>query len=291
MSEQALCWLDGHILPATQARIPVLDHGLLYGDGVFEGIRYYGRRAFRLQAHLQRLADSARAIALRLPRTPEQLAEACAALIAAAPMDDGYLRLVVTRGSGPLGLDPRGCTSPTVFIVADALRLMDEAALRRGARVIVAATRRLAPDGLDPRIKSLNYLNHILARIEANQAGADEAILLNAQGRVAEGTADNVFVVHRGRLRTPPPTEGALAGITRQVLLELAGEAGIPAEETPLGTYDLYTADECFLSGTAAELIAVATVDGRPMGACPGPVYTELAGRFRRLVETDGEIR
>lgn len=289
MSEHALCWIDGRIVPAAEARVSVLDHGLLYGDGVFEGIRYYGRRAFRLRAHLERLDASARAIALALPYAPDDLAAAVEALIAAAYFDDGYLRLVVTRGAGPLGLDPRGCTAPAVFIVADRLSLVGDAVRRTGARVIIAATRRLGPDGLDPRIKSLNYLNHILARIEASQAGADEAILLNAAGRVAEGTADNVFVVCAGRLLTPPPVEGALAGITRAAVMELAGEAGMPVAETPLAPYDLYTADECFLTGTGAELIPVASVDGRPLRACPGPVYLELSRRFRDLVRHEGE--
>lgn len=285
MSDSTLCWMNGRIVPAAQARVPVLDHGLLYGDGVFEGIRFYRRRAFRLRAHLERLADSARAIALSLPLALDELAAAVDSLIAACALDDGYLRLVVTRGVGPLGLDPRGCAMPAVFIVADRLSLVGDTVRERGARVIVAATRRLAPDGLDPRIKSLNYLNHILARLEANQAGADEAILLNSQGRVAEGTADNVFVVHHGRLLTPPVTDGALAGITRAAIMALAGEAGIPVVEASLAPYDLYTSDEVFLTGTGAELIPVASVDGRCMGACPGPVYLDLSRRFRALVE------
>lgn len=289
MSESALCWINGDIVPAAEARVSVLDHGLLYGDGVFEGIRFYRRRVFRLHAHLQRLEDSARAIALPLPLSPAELASAVDSLVAACPMDDGYLRLVVTRGVGPLGLDPRGCTSPTVFIVADRLSLVSDAVRERGARVIVAATRRLPPDGLDPRIKSLNYLNHILARLEANRAGADEAILLNARGCVAEGTADNVFIVRGGWLSTPPVTDGALAGITRAAILALAAEAGLPAEEASLAPYDLYTADEIFLTGTGAELIPVASVDGRAAGACPGPIFGELSRRFQALVEREGE--
>ena len=284
MHDQAVCWLNGRIVPLREARVSVFDHGLLYGDGVFEGIRFYRRQPFRLAAHLERLFDSARAIALALPYTRDELAAAIAGTVAAFPGEDGYLRVVATRGVGPLGIDPKRCTQPSLFIIADQLSMVSRETRERGARLIIAATRRLPPDGLDPRIKSLNYLNHILARIEANLAGADEAILLNAAGRVAEGTADNVFIVRRGRLLTPPPVEGALAGITREVVLELAGEAGIDAAEAALAPYDLYTADECFLTGTGAELIPVAEVDGREMLACPGPVYRELDRRFKALV-------
>jgi branched-chain amino acid aminotransferase len=284
MHEHAVCWLNGRIVPPSEARISVFDHGLLYGDGVFEGIRFYRRQLFKLDAHLERLVDSARAICLDLPYTLAELAAAVRQTMAASALDNGYLRVVVTRGEGPLGIDPSRCASPSLFIIADQLRMIDAATRERGARLIIAATRRLPPDGLDPRIKSLNYLNHILARIEANQVGADEAILLNASGRVAEGTADNVFIVRRGQLLTPPPVEGALAGITREVVLELARSAGLVALETPLAPYDLYTADECFLTGTGAELIPVLQVDGRRMGACPGPVYRDLSARFQALV-------
>ena len=286
MSEQALCWLNGRLMPAAEARVSVLDHGLLYGDGVFEGIRFYHRRAFRLAAHLQRLSDSARALALELPVDAATLSTAIDATIAAAPWESGYLRLVVTRGVGALGLDPSSCTAPSVFILAGTLQLIT-AEGHRGARLIIAATRRLGADGLDPRIKSLNYLNPILARLEAQHAGADEAIMLNAAGRVAEGTADNVFIVRARRLLTPPVTEGALEGVTRGILLELAGAAGIEALERPLSPYDLHTADECLLTGTAAELVPVAEIDGRPLRHCPGPVYTELAGRFQQLVAAE----
>jgi len=284
MHEHAVCWLNGRIVPLDEARLSVFDHGLLYGDGVFEGIRFYHRRPFRLEAHLERLFDSARAICLDIPTTHAALAAAVLETIAASTLEDGYLRVVATRGVGPLGIDPSRCANPGLFIIADQLRMIDSETRERGARLIIAATRRLPPDGLDPRIKSLNYLNHILARIEANQAGADEAILLNAAGRVAEGTADNVFIVRRGKLLTTPPVEGALAGITREVVLDLAREAGIAAEEIALAPYDLYTADECFLTGTGAELIPVAEIDGRSLRACPGPVFRDLASRFQRLV-------
>jgi branched-chain amino acid aminotransferase len=286
MSEQALCWLNGRLMPAAEASVSVLDHGLLYGDGVFEGIRFYHRRAFRLAVHLRRLSDSARALALELPMDAAALSAAIAEVIAAASWESGYLRLVVTRGTGALGLDPRSCAKPSIFIIADTLRLMPEQG-HRGARLIIAATRRLGADGLDPRIKSLNYLNPILARLEANHAGADEAIMLNAAGRVAEGTADNVFIVRDHRLLTPPVTEGALDGVTRALVLELAHAAGIESAERPLAPYDLYTADECFLTGTAAELVPVAEIDGRPLRQCPGPVYTELTARFQALIATE----
>jgi len=284
---QAVCWMDGRVTPAGEAKVAVTDHGLLYGDGVFEGIRFYGRRPFRLTAHLDRLDASARALLLDLPYPPAALETAVRDTIAASGFEAGYLRLVVTRGPGALGLDPRSCPRPTVFIVADRLDMIDDAARRCGARLIVAATRRLPADGLDPRIKSLNYLNAILARIEANQAGADEAILLNAAGRVAEGTADNVFVVRAGALLTPPVSEGALEGVTRNLMLELAAACGVAARETPLTSYDLHTADECFLTGTGAELIPVAQIDGRPMRQCPGPVFERLQAAFRETIRTE----
>lgn len=284
MSNQAVCWLNGRIVPAAEATVSVFDHGLLYGDGVFEGIRYYRRVAFELGEHLERLALSARAIALELPYTQSELADAVRATIAASGCDDGYLRVVITRGAGSMGLDPRGCTEPTLLIIALQLRLTEDSKRRDGVRAIIAATRRLPPDGLDPRIKSLNYLNHVLARIEASRAGADEAIMLNAAGRVAEGTADNVFVVRKGRILTPPAVEGALEGVTRGVVLKLARAAGIEAMESPLAPYDLYTADECFLTGTALELVPVAEIDGRRMTDCPGPVYRRLERNFRALV-------
>ncbi len=210
----ALCWQQGQIVDAATATVSVLDHGLLYGDGVFEGIRFYRRQPFRLAAHLQRLVDSARAIGLVVPMTALALSAAIEQLIAAFATDDGYLRLVVTRGVGPMGIDPSRCQQPQVFIIASALQFISQESRHAGAKVIIASTRRLSADGVDPRIKSLNYLNHILARMEANHCGADEAILLNREGRVAEGSADNVFVVKRNVLFTPPVTEGALDGIT-----------------------------------------------------------------------------
>ncbi len=284
--EQAVCWMNGRLMPAAEATVSVFDHGLLYGDGVFEGIRFYHRHAFRLEAHLARLALSARALALTLPWDPAALTRAVEETLTAAPDDAGYLRLVVTRGVGALGIDPRSCRQPNLFIIADRLDAMAEAR-RRGARLIIAATRRLGADGLDPRIKSLNYLNPILARLEANRAGADEAVMLNAAGRVTEGSADNLFIVQGDRLLTPPASDGALAGITRAVVLELAATLGIAAFEQSLTPYDLYTADECFLTGTAAELVPVADIDGRPLGRCPGPLFSRLDQAFGALIESE----
>ncbi len=284
MSSQAVCWIGGEIVPAAQARVSVLDHGLLYGDGVFEGIRVYGGRPFALAAHLRRLSDSARAIALSLPCPLAQLAKIVEATVAAYGEPDAYVRVVVTRGPGALGIDPASCKEPELFVIAGRLDWLDEQTRRRGIRAIIAATRRLPADGLDPRIKSLNYLNHVLARIEANHAGVEEALMLSRHGLLAEGTADNVFVARDGVLLTPPCSDGALAGITRGAVLRVAQEAGIDTREVSLAAYDVYTADECFLTGTGAELIPVREVDGRALGACPGPVFEQIAEGFRRLV-------
>lgn len=287
MNPHAICWMNGRIMPAHEAAISVFDHGLLYGDGVFEGIRFYHGKPFRLQAHLERLADSARAIGLTLPLATEAMAAAVRETIAAFHESEGYLRLVVTRGVGPLGIDPANCSAPTLFIIADRLHMISPRTREAGARLIIAATRRLPPDGLDPRIKSLNYLNHVLARMEANHAGADEALLLNAHGHLAEGTADNVFIARDGILSTPPLSDGPLAGITRAAVIEIAGEHGIRVRETSLAPYDLYTADECFLTGTGAELIPVAAVDGRPMRDPERPLYHAIGRGFAELVRRE----
>ncbi|APZ43214.1 branched-chain-amino-acid transaminase [Acidihalobacter ferrooxydans] len=282
----SMCWLDGQFVSPAEASISVFDHGLLYGDGVFEGIRFYGRRVFRLSEHLARLQRSAAAILLQLPYSIETLAQVIEHFAKHYPEPSGYVRVVVTRGEGALGIDPRSCAHGSMFVIADRLALISEERRRQGARLITAATRRLPADGLDPRIKSLNYLNHILARIEANNVGADEAVLLNAQGHVTEGTTDNIFVVRDGRLLTPPVTDGALEGITREVILELAAELGIAHAECTLNLYDLYTADECLLSGTGAELIPVAEIDGRRMRRCPGPITDALQTAYTRCVES-----
>jgi branched-chain amino acid aminotransferase len=286
-SPATVCWLNGRIVPLGEARVSVCDHGLLYGDGVFEGIRFYHTRAFRLDRHLARLHASAKAIRLQIPYDTAALARAVQETIAAFGKPEGYLRLVVTRGVGRLGLDPTSCGRPNVFIIADELVLVPDAVRRQGARLIIAATRRIAVDALDPRVKSLNYLNPILARMEASQAGADEAILLNAVGHVTEGSADNIFIVRDRTLLTPRATDGALEGITREAVLQLAAVLHVAAREISLSPHDLYTADECFLTGTGAELIPVAEIGGHPMRTCPGPVYAVLEKAFRALIERE----
>jgi branched-chain amino acid aminotransferase len=280
MSTDGVCWIGGEIMSVERASVSVLDHGLLYGDGVFEGIRFYGGRALALRAHLRRLADSARAIALILPWPIARLSRIVDEVIAAYGEPEGYVRVVVTRGKGALGIDPASCPEPELIVIAARLHWVDEQARRRGVRAIIASTRRLPADGLDPRIKSLNYLNHILARIEANHAGVEEALMLNQHGLLAEGTADNVFVVRDGILFTPPSSDGALAGITRGIVMRLARDADVDVRESSLAAYELYTADECFLTGTGAELIPVREVDGRPLGRCPGPIFERIADRF-----------
>jgi branched-chain amino acid aminotransferase len=283
---QAFCWINGTLMPAAEARVSVFDHGLLYGDGVFEGIRFYNGHPFRLAAHLRRLADSARALHLKLPYSAAELERAVLEVIAAFAEPDGYLRLVATRGEGKLGIDPSSCPRATVFIIADTLALVGGDVRQRGAKLVVAATRSLAPDGLDPRVKSLNYLNRILARIEATQAGADEAVLLNSQGRVSEGTAENIFIVRDGTLSTPPPSDGALAGITRQAVMEIAAALNIPCQENSLTPFDLYAADECFLTGTGAELIPVHSIAGRLLPA-DRPTFARLQDNFAQLVHNE----
>ena len=278
-------WMNGRIIDLAEARVSIFDHGLLYGDGVFEGIRFYDRRCFRVEAHLARLERSAAAIELAMPYSRDQLRAAMDAVVARAGAPDGYLRLLVTRGEGDLGLDPRSCKRPTTIVAAAPLRVFEGAGA--GVTVIVASTRQAPADVVDPRIKSLNYLNRILARLEAVRVGADEAFMLNARGHLAEGTTDNVFVVREGTLLTPPASDGALEGITRDAVLALARELRIPAREASLGTYDLRTADEAFLVGTGAGLVPVERIDGRTLPACPGPVFARILPAFDALVRRE----
>jgi branched-chain amino acid aminotransferase len=283
-------WIDGRLVAPEQATVSVFDHGLLYGDGVFEGIRIYNRRVFRLEQHLDRLWDSAKAIALEIPMDRAAMLEALAATIKANQKANGYIRLVVTRGAGDLGVDPTKCAKPTVFIIVTDIQVYPAELYARGVKVITSATRQVSHEAFDARVKSLNYLKNVLAKIDANRAGAQEAILLNAEGFVGECTADNLFVVKHGALLTPSPQDGALEGITRGALLELAGEARIPAREKRLTRYDVYTADECFLSGTGAEVMPIAEVDGRKIGtATPGPVTEMLLEAFHALVRREGD--
>jgi branched-chain amino acid aminotransferase len=273
-------WVDGTLLPAGAAAVPVLDHGLLYGDGVFEGIRFYGGEPFRLGEHLDRLARSAAALSLALPWGRGELADAVGTVIRATGRPSGYIRLVVTRGAGALGLDPRSCGRPSLLLAGGPFPAFG-AEIDRGLSVIVASTRQAPADVLDPRIKSLNYLPRMMARLEAIRAGADEAILLNASGYVTEGSTDNVFIVRDGELVTPPASDGALEGVTRRVVLELAAGAAIPARIASLTPYDLHGADEMFLCGTGIELAPVRVVDGRALPACPGPVFQRVLAAFR----------
>lgn len=282
-------WLDGRLVDEADAKVTVFDHGLLYGDGVFEGIRFYHGRVFRLEQHVRRLFDSARAIALNPPWGQADVCRFVCETIAANGLADGYVRLVVTRGPGGLGLNPYLCDKPAMFIIASTITLYPEEHYRDGLAVVTCATRRPTPAALSPQIKSLNYLNNVLAKIEAVQAGAMEALMLNEQGYVAECTGDNLFVVRQGRLLTPPVAAGALDGITRQVVIELAAAAAIPCAETTLTRYDIFTADECFLTGTAAEIIPVISLDRRTIGdGTPGPVTRRLLADFRALVSTTG---
>ena len=284
-------YLDGKFVSDDEAKISVFDHGLLYGDGVFEGIRLYGGRIFRLEQHLDRLFNSAKAILLPMPLTKPELVEACCETCRQNKLRDGYIRLVVTRGVGNLGLNPFRCKTPTVFIIADRIELYPEEIYRKGLKLITASTQRTNPAAVSPSIKSLNYLNNILAKIEAVNAGAAEAIMLNSQGYVAECTGDNIFLLRSGKLETPPVSAGALVGITRQVVIELAARRGIVVSESNLTRYDLSTADEVFLTGTAAEIAPVVSIDGRVIGdGHPGPLTLKLTADFRKLTRTDGVL-
>jgi branched-chain amino acid aminotransferase, group I len=282
-------YLDGEFYEKENAKISVFDHGLLYGDGVFEGIRFYHGRVFRLAEHIDRLHDSAKAICLQIPQTKFEMIDAVLATIRQNELQDGYVRLVVTRGSGDLGLNPALCPRPTVFIIASRITLYPEEMYRHGLHVVTCATRRIPHGALSPMVKSLNYLNNVLAKIEAQQAGAGEGLMLNEQGFVAECTGDNIFTVKNGKILTPAISSGALAGITRQVTFEMAAELGIAISEPDMTRYDIFTADECFLTGTAAEVIPVVKLDSRVIGdGVPGPVTRALIERFHQLTETTG---
>ncbi len=277
-------YINGKLYDKDEARISVYDHGLLYGDGVFEGIRSYGGKVFRLEQHLDRLWNSAKAIWLEIPMTRAQMAQAIQDTLQVNGIQDGYIRVVVTRGVGTLGLDPNRCSNPQVIIITDHIALYPEEYYRDGLSIITVSTIRNHPAALSPRIKSLNYLNNILAKIEGLQAGCIEALMLNHKGEVAECTGDNIFIVRNGRLLTPPNEAGILEGITRDAVIGLAREAGLEVVEVPLTKHDVYIADECFLTGTAAEIVPVVKVDSRTIGTGkPGPITRDLMDRFRRL--------
>jgi branched-chain amino acid aminotransferase len=278
-------YIGGTLYDKADAKISVFDHGVLYGDGVFEGIRSYAGRVFRLEQHVARLYDSARAIHLVIPMSPKAMAQAVVDTLAANDLRDAYIRLIVTRGAGSLGLDPRKTTDPQVIIITDSIQLYPAELYEHGLKIITAGTIRNHPAALNPRIKSLNYLNNILAKIEATNAGCLEAIMLNQRGEVAECTGDNLFAVRRGELHTPSIDSGILEGITRDAVIEIARDAGIKVVERAMDRHDVYTADEVFLTGTAAEVIPVVEVDGRPVGdGKPGPVTRDLLRRFHALV-------
>ena len=284
-----MVYLDGKLVDKDKAVISVFDHGLLYGDGVFEGIRTYDGLVFRMKEHIDRLYRSADAIELKIPLTKAGMTEAVIKTLKANELKDAYIRLVVTRGTGDLGLDPRKCRAPAIFIITDKIALYPKEYYEKGLEIITARTRRNLPQALDARIKSLNYLNNILAKIDAIKAGTEEAIMLNYEGYVAECTGDNIFMVKGGGLATPPVTLGALEGITRDAVIGIAKKAGIAFSERLLKIEDLYGADEVFLTGTAAEVIPVVKIDGRAIGnGKPGVTTLRLTGEFRKLTKTDG---
>ena len=281
--------IDGKLLDEADARISVFDHGLLYGDGVFEGIRFYNRRVFRLEEHIRRLYDSARSILLTVPISPEEMTKALLETCRANDLNDGYIRLIITRGVGSLGLSPYKCPKPSVIIISCGLSIYPEEAYRDGLVLATCATRRPTHDTLSPQVKSLNYLNNVMAKVEAIQAGAEEGLLLNDRGLVAECTADNVFVVRDGVIRTPSFAAGALDGITRRAVFDIASSLGITIREADISRHDMFTADECFLTGTAAEVIAATRLDQRLIGdGKPGPVTNRVIAAFRELTRTTG---
>ena len=282
-------YIDGTFYEQSEAKISVFDHGVLYGDGVFEGIRFYQDRVFRLDEHMDRLWDSAKAIALDVPLSRTALIDATLETIRQNDLHDGYIRLLVTRGVGSLGLSPDSCRRPTIVIIAATIALYPDSLYEKGLTLATCSVRRIPPAALSPRIKSLNYLNNILAKIEAQQAGAAEGVMLNEQGYVAECTGDNLFVVKNGVISTPPVNAGILAGVTRAVVFELAKKNGIPIKEEDLTRYDILVADECFLTGTAAEVIAAVQMDRRPIGnGRPGSITLKLVEEFRGLTRSTG---
>jgi branched-chain amino acid aminotransferase len=282
-------YIDGQFYDKENAKISVFDHGLLYGDGVFEGIRFYNGRVFRLEEHIDRLFDSARAIALNIGMDKSAVIEATLETIRQNNLQDGYIRLVVTRGVGDLGLNPMLCPKASIFVIASKITLYSADKYENGLDVVTCATRRIPHGALSPMVKSLNYLNNVMAKIEAQNAGAGEGLMLNEQGFVSECTGDNIFIIKNGVITTPPISAGALAGVTRSVVFDLAAEFSIPIHEPMMTRYDIFTADECFLTGTAAEIIPAVKLDTRPIGdGKPGPITRRLITRFRELTASTG---
>ena len=282
-------YLNGEIVPEDQAKISVFDHGFLYGDGIFEGIRAYNGRVFMLDQHIKRLYQSAKTIMLDIPLNKKEMEAAILKTIRANELSDAYIRVVVSRGKGDLGLDPRKCPKPTVVIIASAIQLYPEELYETGLKLVTVPTRRNGPEMVNPRIKSLNYLNNIMARLEANQQGAPEAIILNTDGYVAECTGDNIFIIEEETITTPPRYAGILKGTKREIVLEVAAEMGLEVKEELFTRHDLFNADECFLSGTAAEAIPVVEVDGRVIAdGSVGEKTKAIIARFREIAQTSG---
>ena len=284
-----LIYIDGEFLPKAEAKVSVFDHGLLYGDGVFEGIRSYNGRVFKLDEHLERLYDSAKSIMLEVPISIETMEETVLETLRRNNLREAYIRLIITRGVGDLGLDPDKCPKPTIIIIADKIALYPQKYYEDGLEIVTASVRRNYAEAINPRIKSLNYLNNILAKIEGKQAGTEEVLMLNAEGYVVECTGDNIFWIKNGTLVTPPVHMGILEGVTRNSVIDLAREAGIRVEERVFTRHDLYIADECFLTGTAAEVIPVVKIDRRAVGdGQPGKITQRLIAAFRQLANSTG---
>jgi branched-chain amino acid aminotransferase len=282
-------YLNGEYVAKENATVSVYDHGFLYGDGIFEGIRIYDGNIFKCREHLKRLYDSAKSIMLDIPLTFDEMQNVLVETIRRNELRDGYIRLIVSRGPGDLGLDPRRSPRANVIIIVEKLSIYPEEAYVNGLRTVSVSTRRNVPDALNPKIKSLNYLNNILVKIQANLAGVGEAIMLNSQGYVAEGSSDNIFIIKNGVVFTPPAYVGALEGITRAAIMEICKRTGVPLKEEPFTLHDVYVADEVFFTGTAAEVIAVREVDGRTIGeGKAGPITTQLLKEFRQIVNVDG---
>ena len=283
-------YVDGNYYSEQDAKVSVFDHGLLYGDGIFEGIRIYHGRVFRLKEHIDRLFYSAKAILLDIPMSHADLMKATVETCRQNNLREGYIRLLVTRGKGTLGLNPNRCKNPSIIIIADTIQLYPPEYYDKGLEIITVPTTRNLHNAVNPAIKSLNYLNNILAKIEANNSGCEEAVMLNSEGYVAECTGDNIFIVKDGPMFTPPLSAGALYGITRKVVIDMARESNMPVTEPNLTRYDLFNADECFLTGTGAELVPVVKIDGRVIGSgTPGPVTRDLVVRYHALTKVSGE--
>ncbi len=284
-----IVYIDGQYFPRAEAKISVFDHGLLYGDGIFEGIRLYEGNIFRLDQHLNRLWDSAQAIVLTIPMTKEELAEVVAETCRRNNLHSGYIRLVITRGDGDLGLSPKKCKVPSIICIAANIKMYDQKFYEEGLTILTSGARRIAPDTFSARIKSLNYLNNIMAKISAEESNMGEALMLNGEGYVVEASGDNIFVIKNGVLYTPPTWMGALRGITQDAVIEIAEESGYKVVREPIALYEVYTADEVFLTGTAAEVIPVRRVDGRDIkDGNPGPITRELIEKFHTITKVQG---